>query len=323
MSAMTTHRVAILDDYQNVALSLADWSACSDRTDITVFNEPIGDQDAVIAALADYDIVCLMRERTPFPAAVIEALPKLKLIVTSGPRNAAIDVAAAKGRGVVVCGTESAAHATAELVFAHLLEFNRKVGYENARLKAGAFWQSTVGGDMNGRTLGLLGLGRLGQRVAGIANAFGMKVIAWSQNLTPEKCEGTGASYVEKDVLFRTSDVISVHLQLSDRTRGLVGTAEFASMKPTALLINTSRGPIIDEPALIAALEIRQIAGAAIDVFDVEPLPLDHPLRRLDRAQITPHLGYVTEANYRLFYGQTVEDICAFLDGSPTRVIEP
>lgn len=317
-----THRIAVLDDYQDVALKLADWSPLGGEADITVFNEPIGDQDAVIAALAEFDIVCLMRERTPFPADVIEALPKLKLIVTSGPRNAAIDVAAANAKGVVVCGTQSAAHATAELVFAHLLEFNRRVGHENARLKAGAFWQSTVGRDMNDRTLGLLGLGRLGLRVAGIANAFGMNVIAWSQNLTPEKCEGTGAAYASKEELFGNSDVISIHLQLSDRTRGLVGANELALMRPDALLINTSRGPIVDEGALIAALKGEKIAGAAIDVFDVEPLPLDHPLRGTERAQISPHLGYVTEANYRIFYGQTVEDIRAFLDGAPKRVIE-
>lgn len=317
-----TYRVAVLDDYQNVALKLADWSPCADQIEITVFNRPIGDGAAVIAALADFEIVCLMRERTPFPRAIIEALPKLKLIVTSGPRNAAIDVAAARERGVTVCGTESAAHATAELVFAHLLEFNRKVGYESARLKNGAFWQSTVGGDLSGKTLGLLGLGRLGQRVAGIAKAFGMNVIAWSQNLTPEKCTGTSATYAEKEELFRTSDFISVHLQLSERTHGLVGAEELTLMKPAALLINTSRGPIVDEAALIDALGNEKIGGAALDVYDEEPLPLDHPYRSIERAQITPHLGYVTEANYRIFYGQTVENICAFLADSPKRVIE-
>lgn len=318
-----TYRVAVLDDYQNVALKMADWSLCADKTEVTVFNEPLGSQDEVIAALADFEIVCLMRERTPFPQEVIANLPNLKLIVTSGPLNAAIDVAAAKANRVTVCGTESVAHATAELVFAHLLEFNRKVGHENARLKAGAAWQSTVGRDLSGKTLGLLGLGRLGQRVARIGDAFGMKVIAWSQNLTPDKCEGTPATYASRDELFATSDVISIHLQLSERTRGLVGANELNRMKPDALLINTSRGPIVDESALVDALRQDRIAGAAIDVFDEEPLALDHPLRATERAQITPHLGYVTEDNYRTFYGQTVEDVCAFIDGNPKRVIEP
>lgn len=314
-------RCAVLDDYQKVALEMADWSKVN--AEVTVFDAPLGDEVRVIDALQDFDIVCLMRERTPFPRAVIEALPRLKLIVTTGPRNAAIDVAAAKERGVVVSGTQSAAHPTAELVFAHLLEFNRKVGYENARMKAGVPWQSTLGRDLNGKTLGLVGLGRLGSRVALIANAFGMKVVAWSQNLTPEKCEGTGASYVSKEELFETSDYISIHVQLSPRTTGLVGAADIALMKRTAFLVNTSRGPIVDNAALIEALKRGRIAGAGIDVFEVEPLPLDHPFRTLDRAQLTPHLGYVTEDNYRLSYGQVVEDITAFIEGSPLRVIEP
>jgi phosphoglycerate dehydrogenase-like enzyme len=315
-----TLRAAVLDDYQNVALTLADWSKAG--AEIVVFNASLGDASQVVAALQEFDVVCLMRERTPFTREVIEGLPRLKLIVTTGPRNAAIDVAAARERGIVVSGTQSAAHPTAELVFAHLLEFNRKVGFENARMKAGAPWQITLGRDLDGKTLGLLGLGRLGTRVAGIARAFNMNVIAWSQNLTPEKCEGTGARYASKDELFETSDYISIHLQLSDRTRGLVGAAELGRMKPTAFLVNTSRGPIIDESALISVLRAGTIAGAGIDVFDVEPLPLDHPFRTLDRAQISPHLGYVTEDNYRLSYGQIVEDIAAFAAGTPLRVIE-
>lgn len=317
------YRVAVLDDYQNVALKMADWSVCADRTEVTVFNEALGDQNDIVAALADFDIVCLMRERTPFPEALIRRLPRLKLIVTSGPRNATINVSAAAANGITVSGTDSLAHATAELVFAHLLEFYRNVGHENARLKAGAAWQSTLGRDLSRKTLGLLGLGRLGQQVARIADAFGMNVVAWSQNLTPEQCAGTQASYVTKDELFTLSDVVSVHLQLSSRTRGLVGRNELMMMKSDSLLINTSRGPIVDEAALVDSLRRGLIAGAAIDVFDEEPLAVDHPFRSMERAQITPHLGYVTEDTYRTFYGQTVEDICAFIDGAPKRLLQP
>ncbi|TCR65722.1 D-2-hydroxyacid dehydrogenase family protein [Bosea sp. BK604] len=320
---MTKLRCAVLDDYQNVALSLADWQSCGETIELSVFNHGLGDAAEVIEALKDFDIVCLMRERTPFPRAVIEALPKLKLIVTTGLRNAAIDVAAAKERGVLVCGTQSAAHPTAELVFAHLLELCRKVGQENARLKAGTAWQSTLGIDLNGKTLGIIGLGRLGQQVARIGAAFGMKTIAWSQNLTPDACEKLGVAYASKEALFEAADVISIHVQLSARTEGLIGAGELALMKPSAFLINTSRGPIIDEAALIEALREGRIAGAGLDVFDVEPLPLDHPYRSLDRVQISPHLGYVTEGNYRLSYGQIVEAIRAFVAGSPVRVIEP
>lgn len=320
---MTKLRCAVLDDYQNVALSLADWQSCGETVEVTVFNHALGDATQVIERLADFDIVCLMRERTPFPRAVIEALPKLKLIVTTGLRNAAIDVAAAKERGVLVCGTQLAAHPTAELVFAHLLEFCRRVGHENARLKAGVPWQTTLGLDLNGKTLGIIGLGRLGQQVARIGAAFGMKVIAWSQNLTSEACEKAGVAYAGKDELFAAADVISIHVQLSARTQGLIGAGELALMKSGAFLINTSRGPIIDEAALIETLREGRIAGAGLDVFDVEPLPLDHPYRSLDRVQISPHLGYVTEDNYRLSYGQVVEDIRAFASGDPIRVIEP
>jgi phosphoglycerate dehydrogenase-like enzyme len=316
-------RCAVLDDYQNVALEFADWSRVAGEVEITVFNAPLGGHDEVVRALADFDIVCLMRERTAFPRQVIETLPRLKLIVTTGLRNAAIDVAAAADHGVTVCGTQLAPHPTAELVFAHMLEFARKVGFENARLKAGAAWQVTIGRDLSGKTLGVIGLGKLGRQVARIAEAFGMTVLAWSQNLTPDKCEGTGARYATKEELLEASDFISVHLQLSERTRGLIGAADLALMKPSAFLINTSRGPIVEEAALAEALRDKRIAGAGIDVFDTEPLPLDHPFREFPNAQITPHLGYVTEDNYRLSYGQTVEAIRAWLDGSPVRVIEP
>ena len=315
------YRCAILDDYQNVALQFADWSRCATDVDVTVFNRSLGDNADVAKALADFQIVCLMRERTPFPREVIEKLPNLRLLVTTGKRNAIIDMAAAKDKNVLVCGTDSAAHPTAELVFAHMLEFARKVGFENARLKAGAAWQSTVGRDLSGKTLGLVGLGRLGTRVANIAKAFGMNVVAWSQNLTPAKCQEVGVTYASKEQLLEQSDFISIHVVLSKRTQGLIGAGDLARMKGSAFLINTSRGPIVDEAALVDALRENRIAGAGADVFDQEPLPLDHPFRSLARAQITPHLGYVTEDNYRLSYGQVVEDIRAFLAGNPIRVV--
>ncbi len=314
-------KCGVLDDYQNVALEFADWSQIAGEVDVTVFNEPLGGADEVVRALADFDIVCLMRERTPFPRQVIERLPRLRLLVTTGLRNAAIDVAAASERGIAVCGTELAPYPTAELVFAHILEFARQVGVENARLKGGAVWQATIGRDLNGRTLGVIGLGRLGRQVARIGEAFAMTVLAWSQNLTPALCEGTGATFASKEQLLEASDFITVHLQLSERTTGLIGAAELAMMKSSAFLINTSRGPIVEEAALVDALSANRIAGAGLDVFDTEPLPLDHPFRSLANAQITPHLGYVTQDNYRLSYGQVVENIRAWLDNSPLRTI--
>jgi phosphoglycerate dehydrogenase-like enzyme len=315
------YRCAVLDDYQNVALQLADWSRCAADVTVTVFNRGLGGNDDVARGLAGFQIVCLMRERTPFPREVIEKLPDLRLLVTTGMRNAAIDMKAAKDKNVLVSGTDSATHPTVELVFAHILEFARKVGFENARLKSGAAWQSTIGRDLNGKTLGLIGLGRLGTRVANIGKAFGMKVVAWSQNLTPAKCDEVGVTYASKEQLLEQSDFVSIHVQLSERTRGLIGAGDLARMKTTAFLINTSRGPIVDESALANALRENRIAGAGVDVFDREPLPLDHPFRTLERAQITPHLGYVTEDNYRLNYGQIVENICAFFAGNPIRVI--
>ena len=313
------HRCAILDDYQRIALTLADWSGAEKDADITDFTEPLG--GSKIEKLRDYSILCLMRERTLFDRATIEALPNLRLIVTSGMRNAAIDIKAAAARGIPVCGTESIGTPTAELAFGLMLELTRKIGLEHARLKAGALWQSTLGSELEGKTLGIIGLGKLGSRVAKIGNAFGMKVIAWSQNLTDEKAAAAGATRVSKDELFKQSDFITIHTQLSDRTRGVVGPAEFSLMKPTAYLINTSRGPIVQEAALIAALRERKIAGAGIDVYDTEPLALDHPLRKIDSAVITPHLGYVTTEGYRRFYSQMAEDVRAWLDGKPIRVI--
>ena len=315
-----TFRIAVLDDYQSVALEMAEWEF-GGRAEVTVFTRPFADAAEARAALAPFHVLCLLRERTPVPATLIDALPELRLIVTAGSQNAAVDVAAAAARGVPVCGTDMAGHPTAELVFAHLLEFMRGVGRDNARLHAAAAWQDRVGGDLSGRCLGVIGLGRLGRRVATIADAFGMDVLAWSRNLTPEDCAETPAVYAPRDELLARADVVSLHLRLSERTRGLIGERELGLMQPHALLINTSRGPIVDEPALVAALEARRIGGAALDVFDTEPLPPDHPFRRLDNAQITPHLGYVTEANYRQCYGQMVEDIRTWLDGAPIRSI--
>jgi phosphoglycerate dehydrogenase-like enzyme len=314
-------RCAILDDYQNVALKMADWSNVTRDVEIKVFDEHLGATDKVITALKGYAIVCAMRERTAFPRAVIEALPDLKLLITTGMRNASIDVEAARARGVVVCGTPGFGNATAAIATGLMLELARHIGYENAQLKAGAPWQTTIGLDLEGMTLGLLGLGRLGARMADIGRAFKMNIIAWSQNLTPEKCGEVGVEYVGRDDLFRRSDFLSIHTQLSPRTRGLIGANELGLMKRSAYLINTSRGPIVDEPALIAALRGHRIAGAGLDVFDVEPLPIDHPLRKLDNVVITPHLGYVAEQNYRAYFAGMVEDIRGFLDGKPVRVL--
>ncbi len=314
-------RCAILDDYQNVFLKLADCSALNGKIDLQVFNAHLGGADKVIAALADFEIVVAMRERTAFPRAVIEALPKLKLLITTGARNASIDVEAAKGRGVTVCGTGSFGNPTSGIAIGLMLELTRHIGYENARLHSGAGWQSTIGPDLEGLTLGVLGLGKLGTRTAGVAKAFGMKVIAWSQNLTAEKCREVGVGYVGKDDLFRQSDFITIHVVLSPRSRGLVTAKELGLMKPSAYLINTSRGPIVEEAALLAALREKKIAGAGLDVFDVEPLPLDHPLRKMDNVVITPHLGYVSEQNYRAYFAGVVEDISTFLDGKPVRLI--
>jgi phosphoglycerate dehydrogenase-like enzyme len=319
---MARYRCAILDDYQEVALSVADWSKVSGDLDIKVFNAHLGGADKVIAALEPFDIVCAMRERTAFPRGVIEKLPQLKLLITTGLRNASIDTAAAKERGIVVCGTPSVGSPTSGIAIGLMLELTRRIGYENARMKAGVPWQTTIGMDLEGLTLGVLGLGKLGTRTARIAQAFGMKVIAWSQNLTPEKCKEIGVGYVGKEDLVRQSDIITIHVVLSQRTRGLVGAKELGLMKPTAYIANTSRGPIIEEAALLSVLRENKIAGAGLDVFDVEPLPVDHPLRSMDNVVLTPHLGYVSIQNYRAYFAGVVEDIRAFLDGKPVRVID-
>jgi D-3-phosphoglycerate dehydrogenase len=315
-------RCAILDDYQNIALKAADWSKVAGDLKIKVFSEHLGEPDNVVKALQGFDIICAMRERTGFPRAVIEKLPDLKLLITTGLRNASIDVAAAKARGVVVCGTPAVGSPTSGVTIGLMLELTRRIGYENARMKAGVPWQSTIGPDLEGLTLGVLGLGKLGLRTAKIAQAFGMKVIAWSQNLTAEKCQEASVGYVSKDDLFRQSDFVTIHVVLSERSRGLVGAKELGLMKPSAYIVNTSRGPIIDEAAMLAVLQDKKIAGAGLDVFDIEPLPVDHPLRKLDNVVLTPHLGYVALQNYRAYFAGVVDDIRAFLDGKPVRVMD-
>jgi len=315
-----THRCAILDDYQNVATKLADWSIPG--IEVKVFNEPFANREAAVAALKGFSIVCMMRERTQFLKPTLEQLPDLKLLMTSGMRNASIDLAYAAERGITVCGTAAAGQPTAELAIGIMLELARKIGYENARMKAGVPWQSTLGIELAGKTLGLLGFGKLGSKVGEIGKALGMKLIAWSQNLTEEAAKAGGATLVSKEDLFRQSDFLSIHLQLSARSRGLVTAQDLALMKPTAFLINTSRGPIVDEPALLAVLGQRKIAGAGLDTFDVEPLPVSHPLRKLDNVVLTPHLGYVSQEGYSVYYTQMVENIKAWLAGSPVRVMK-
>ena len=319
---MPRHRCAILDDYQNIALKSADWAKIADGLDVKVFNQHIAGQDAVIKTLQGFEIICAMRERTAFPRDVIEKLPDLRLLITTGMRNASIDVPAAKARNVVVCGTPAVGNPTSGIAIGLMLELTRRIGYENARMKAGVPWQTTIGLDLEGLTLGVVGLGKLGTRTARIARAFGMKVVAWSQNLSAEKCEEAGVDYAPKDGLFRQSDIITVHLILSPRTRGLIGASELGLMKSSAYIINTSRGPIIEETALLTALREKKIAGAGLDVFDVEPLPTDHPLRKMDNVVLTPHLGYVAIQNYRAYFAGVVDDIRAFLDGKPIRVLE-
>lgn len=314
-------RCAILDDYQNVALKFADWSPLKDKIETTVFDKPFASSDEAVRALQDFEIVCAMRERTPFSREVLTALPKLKLLLTSGMRNASFDLDTAKERGITVCGTGGVGNATAGLTIGLMLELTRKIGFENARMHAGELWQTTMGQDVEGMTLGIVGLGKLGTKVATIAKALGMNVIAWSQNLTPEACAAAGVTYASKDELFATADIVSIHLILSKRTRGLVTREDLERMKPTSYLVNAARGPIVDEAALLDVLQRKRIAGAGLDTFSQEPLPVDHPLRKLDNVVLTPHLGYVTEDNYRRYYGDMVEDIAAWLKGAPVRVM--
>ena len=312
-------RVAILDDYQDVARRLADWKSLP--AEVVVFRDHLSDESKVAARLADFDVVVAMRERTPFPRSLFERLPRLRLLVTTGMRNASIDLRAAADRGVVVSGTAGLPSPTAELTWALILALVRHVPREDRATREGR-WQETLGTTLKGRTLGVLGLGQLGSRVARVGKAFEMDVIAWSQNLTAERAAAVGATLAgSRDELLARADVVTIHLVLSDRTRGLVGARELGLMRPTAYLVNTSRGPIVDEGALIATLHAGKIAGAGLDVYDEEPLPADHPLRRLPNTVITPHLGYVTEETYQIFYSQALEDIRAFLAGTPVRVL--
>jgi phosphoglycerate dehydrogenase-like enzyme len=316
------YRCAVLDDYQDVAMKLADWARIAADVDVMVFNKHMSSTDEVHRALKDFHIVCMMRERTPFRRNTIEALPNLKLLITTGARNASIDMAAAAERDITVCSTSAYGNPTTGITFGLILELTRRIGFEHARLKGGEPWQVTLGSDIEGQTLGVIGLGKLGTRVSGVAKAFGMKVIAWSPNLTAEKCKETGVEYATREDLFRLADIVTIHVQLGDRSRGMVGAKQLGLMKPTAYLINTSRGPIVEEGALIAALNERRIAGAGLDVFDIEPLPLDHPFRRMDNVVITPHLGYVSRQNYEHYFPDIVENIRAFIDGKPVRVIK-
>jgi len=319
---MAKHRCAILDDYQSVALKMADWSKVADDLEIEVFSEPLGGAEAVAQALKGFAIICAMRERTPFPRQLIEALPDLRLLVTTGMVNRAIDLEAAQARNVVVCGTPSFGNPTTGIAWGLILELTRRIGFENARLKSGALWQSVVGTDVEGLTLGLIGLGKLATRVAEVGKAFRMKVVAWSQNITPERAQAAGVAYAaSKDDLLRQADIVSIHIPLTPKSRGLIGARELALMKPSGFLVNTSRGPIVEEAALLAALRDKQIAGAGFDVYDVEPLPLAHPLRKLDNVVLTPHLGYASQQNYRAYFAGVVDDIRGFLDGKPVRVL--
>ncbi|MCF3182442.1 D-2-hydroxyacid dehydrogenase family protein [Streptomyces polychromogenes] len=316
-------RCAVLDDFQGAATTLADWSPVTARgVEVVSYPDHLADEDALAARLAGYDILVTLRERVPFPASLLERLPRLKLLVASGMRNSVIDYAAAGRAGVTVCGTASSSTPPVELTWALLLGLARGIVTENTALREGGPWQQTVGADLHGRRLGLLGLGKTGSRVARIGLAFGMEVTAWSQNLTKERAEAEGAALApSKEALLADSDFVSVHLALGERTRGLIGAAELALMRPTAYLVNTSRSAIVDQEALLEALRTGRIAGAGLDVFDTEPLPAGHPLRTAPNLLATPHLGYVTRANYATYYGEAVEDVLAFLDGAPVRVL--
>ena len=313
-------KVAVLDDYQGVALGMADWFMLEKTADITVFRDHLSDPAALVERLKPFDVVCVMRERTPLLRSILEQLPNLQLIASTAPRNASIDLATAKELGITVCGTGYTPHAAAELTWALILAIIRNVPAESASLRNGQ-WQISVGTDLEGKTIGVLGLGRIGARIARVAGAFGMEVIAWSQNLTGERAQQHGARLVSKQELFREADILTVHLVLSARTKGIVGAPELQLMKPGAYLINTSRGPLVNESALIATLKNRRIAGAALDVYDSEPLPESHPFRSLDNVLATPHIGFVTQETYKTFYRETVENIAAWLSGTPVRVM--
>lgn len=314
--------VALLDDFQGVALKLAPWSTLPAGSDVKAYSDHLDDEAALAERLKEMDVVMALRERTAFPRSLLERLPRLKLIPTAGPRNASIDMEAATELGILVCGTEGNSQATMELTWGLILSVLRHIPREVNALRAGR-WQTTVGTGLAGKTLGLLGLGNIGSQMARIGQAFGMRIVAWSQNLTPERAKACGAEWVSKADLLRRSDVLSIHTRLSDRTRAIIGGAELALMKPSAVLINSSRGPIVDEAALVAAVRDGTIAGAGVDTYGHEPLPADHPLLKLDNIVATPHLGYVVDERLHTFYNQTLENIQAWLQGAPKRVVNP
>jgi len=301
-------KIAILDDYQNVALTLADWSVVASTADITVFNDHLFEEDQITERLQPFEIICVMRERTPLQEKLLASLPNLKLIVSTGARNASIDLKAAEKLGIKVANTGYTSTGAIEMTWALLMALARHIPKESVEFRNGG-WQTTIGTELAGKTIGIVGLGGIGKKIAAIAKAFDMNVIAWSQNLTDEKAAEQGAKYVSKETLFRESDFITVHLVLSERSKGIVDAEDLALMKPSAYFINTSRGPLVSEKALIDVLTHKSIAGAAVDVFDVEPLPTDHPFRKLDNLLATSHIGFVTDNTYRTFYGDTVKVI--------------
>jgi len=313
-------KVVVLDDYQDVARGLGSWEQLADTIELTVLHEHVDDTEELVARLAGAQVVVAMRERTPFDQRRLERLTDLRLLVTTGMTNAAIDLQAARDLGITVCGTASPPAPPAELTWALILAITRNVCREDRAVRAGG-WQHTIGPELAGRTLGVIGMGRLGSRVAAFGKAFGMRLLAWSANLDPAAAEAAGAEPVSKQELLGDSDVVTLHLRLSDRTRGIIAAPDFAMMRPTAYLVNTSRGPLVDEPALVEALRSGRIAGAGLDVFDTEPLPADHPLRSLPNVVVTPHLGYVSTGGYQTYFREAVEDIAAWLEGSPVRVL--
>ncbi|HEY4136247.1 MAG TPA: D-2-hydroxyacid dehydrogenase family protein [Alphaproteobacteria bacterium] len=316
-------RVAVIDDFLKVALNYGDWNAVKAKAELSIFTDHLADADAVVARLKDFEVICAMRERTPFPRAILERLPKLKLLVTSGKVNRSIDLQAATDLGIVVCGTDSGGNSTCELAWGLILAVARNIPANDADVRQGG-WQIGVGMGLQGKTLGILGLGKIGGSAAKVGLAFGMKVIAWSQNLTEERCREVGVEKAaSKEDLLKRADVVTIHMVLGDRSRGLIGAKEFAVMKPTAILVNTSRGPIVVQDDLLAALKAGKIGGAGIDVHDVEPLPTDHPMRSAPRTVLTPHLGYVSDDGYAFYYGQSADAVVAYLNGAPIRVMNP
>lgn len=313
-------QIAVIDDWQNVASGVVDWSVLESVGQVHFLHDYPADTATMVERLQGFEVICVMRERSTFDKALLQGLPNLKLLVTGGMRNAAIDIPAAKALGIQVCGTDSYKQAAPELTWALIMASTRNLLAEANSLRAGG-WQIGLGGDLYGKTLGILGLGSIGQKVAQFAQVFGMRVIAWSENLTPERAAEAGVAWVSKQALFEQADILTVHLVLSDRSRGLVDAEALGWMKPTARLVNTARGPIVDEQALVQALESGRLAGAALDVYGEEPLPLEHPFRRLSNVLATPHVGYVSEQNYRQFYQQMIEDIQAWANAAPIRVL--